>query len=70
MLAQNVIPMEGLEALRISQDRGAACHSVSALGSSIGTAILCSEGAAMMVVTVVGRGCSLCRYGEATLLPN
>lgn len=47
MLAQNVIPMEGSE-LRINQDRGAACHSVSALGSSIGTAILCSEGAAMV----------------------
>lgn len=34
--------------MRINQDRGAACHSVSALGSSIGTAILCSEGAAMV----------------------
>lgn len=60
MLAQNVIPIEGLEALRISQHRGAACHSVSALGSSIGTAILCSEGAAMVMVTVVCRSGSRC----------
>lgn len=35
--------------LRIDH-RGAAYHSVSALGSSIGTAILCSEGAAMVML--------------------
>lgn len=46
MFPKDVVPMAGLEL----GDGGVAIayHSVSALGSSMGTAMRCSEGAAMM----------------------
>lgn len=50
MFAQNVVPVLPLAMVGWLESKcaGQTYHSVSAFGSSIGTAILCSVGAAMM----------------------
>lgn len=47
MFPQNVVPMKVSDAVSALEKGKVPHHSVSALGSSIGTAIRCSEGAAM-----------------------